>query len=135
MLGQQYTSGEERKRQKGLKRSPLKRKTPISKKGRKTKGDRGEREVKDILLAHGFDACDRNVAQRTRGGSDMIGVEGYGIEVKFHEVTKPWEWYEQAVEMARPTETPVVAFRRSRSQWMALISFEDLLGLMEAERL
>ena len=118
-----------------MKQTPLKRRVPISKKGRKGKGAIGENEVRDILIAHGYLGCRRNFASGGYGGGDLIGVPGYSIEVKRHETTKPWEWYEQAKEAASPTETPVVAFRRSRSPWMALLSLEDLLGLMEASQL
>lgn len=118
-----------------LKRTPLKRNVPISKKHRKTKGQNGEREVQEILRAHGFHECRRNFASGGQGGNDLIGVPGYGIEIKFQETTKPWEWYEQCKEAASPTETPLVVFRRSRSPWMALLSFEDLLGIMEAAAL
>lgn len=118
-----------------MKRTPLKRNVPISKRGRKTKGAIGENEVKAILVAHGFPLCRRNFASGGQGGNDLIGVPGYGIEVKRQETTKPWEWYEQCKEAASPTETPVVVFRRSHSDWMALLSFEDLLGIMEAAAL
>lgn len=118
-----------------MKQTPLRRRVPISKKGRKTKGQIGENEVKAILIAHGFPLCRRNFASGAAGGNDLIGVPGYGIEVKRQENTKPWEWYEQCKEAASPTETPVVVFRRSRSDWMALLSFEDLLGVIRESQL
>lgn len=115
-----------------MKQTPLKRKTPISKKGRRGKGAIGENEVKDILIAHGYGDVRRNFASGGYGGSDLIGFHGYALEVKRQETTKPWEWFEQVKEAASPTETPVVVFRRSRSEWMALLTFEDLLGIIKA---
>lgn len=113
-----------------MKQTPLKRRVPISKKYRKTKGQNGEREVVE-MSRHVWPRIRRNFASGAAGGSDFTGTPGYALEAKFQETTKPWEWYEQCREAASPTETAVVVFRRSRSDWMALLRYEDLLGLIE----
>ncbi len=117
-----------------LKRTPLRRNVPISKKHRRTKGANGERELVEISR-HVWPSMRRNFMSGAQGGSDFTGTPGYGVEAKFQETTKPWEWYEQAKEAASPTDVAVVAFRRSRSPWMALLSYEDFLGLVEAASL
>src|SRR5207253_3178036 len=52
------------------------------------------------------------------------------IESKRHETARPWAWYEQASSEAPAGAVPVVAFRRSRSPWLALIALDDLARLL-----
>ncbi len=107
----------------------LTRKTPLGRKPR-ARGNRGELEVVNILKAHGYPAY-RNFASGGYGGSDVIGLPGFAIEVKFQDRLNIWAALEQSREAAAPTETPTVVFRRSRSHWFACLPFEDLLGLIE----
>ncbi len=114
-----------------LKRTPLKR----NPKAPRSKGGRGEREVVELLKAKGWTEAHRNFASGGYGGADIVNVPGYAFEVKFHERTSIWPWIEQVKEAASPTETPIVAFRRSRSEWMACLPLEDLLALMRGNEL
>lgn len=82
-------------------------------------------EIQDWL---GVD-CKRKLGAARDGGDD-IQVGQFRIECKRHETTKVWEWYAQARANASAEEIPVVVFRRSRSESMALISFKDFLRLM-----
>jgi hypothetical protein len=50
----------------------------------------------------------------------------FHVEVKRHEVARPWAWWAQAVEEAPPWHMPLVAFRRNRSRWLALTDLEEL---------
>lgn len=117
-----------------MKRTPLKRNVPISKKHRRTKGANGEREIAE-LARRVWPDMRRNFMSGAQGGSDFTGTPGFAVEAKFCETTRPWEWYEQAKDAASPTDAPLVVFRRSRSEWMALLSFQDLLELIELSRL
>ncbi len=117
-----------------MKQTALKRRVPISKKHRKTKGAKGENELLEISRPV-WPQMRRNFMSGAQGGSDFVNTPGYAVECKWHETTRPWEWYEQAKEAASPTDTPVVVFRRSRSPWMALLSYEDFLGLVQASQL
>ena len=113
--------------------SELRRRKPLRAKPR-SKGNRAEREVIDILAEHGY-AARRNFQSGGQGGGDIIGgPEGFHLEVKHRERASIWEWLEQADSERRPTETPAVIFRRNRSAWYAAIPLEDLLGLIEAAR-
>jgi len=99
------------------------------------KGTSGELEVRDIFRAAGFD-CDRTPnsgALRIR--SDLYGNVPAHLEVKRQETARPWAWWQQATDEAQPGELPVVAFRRNRSQWLAIVDLHQLADLMAAASL
>ena len=96
------------------------------------KGARGEREVADIFRAAGFD-CDRvpnSGGLRLKG--DLYGQLPVHLECKRQETARPWAWYEQAAAEAPAGLEPVVAFRRSRSVWLALLALDELVRLYTA---
>ena len=94
------------------------------------KGKDGELEVAAIFRAAGFD-CDRTPNSgglRIRG--DLHGELPAHVEVKRQETARPWAWWEQARAEAPPGVLPLVAFRRSRSRWLALVDLERLVDLL-----
>ena len=117
------------RRRKMLARTPLQRK-PMTSKGSRTKGGVGEREVVALLQEAGFKDARRNFMSGGQGGGDIIGVPDVHIEVKRQETVKIWDWIGQAEEDCRQTDMPVVAFRRSRSNWYGVLPLEDLIGLL-----
>lgn len=96
-------------------------------KSQKEKGKRGEREVANILKAHGYDARRGQQFCGLTGEADVVGMPGYHLEVKFQETTKLGEWFAQSERDARKGEVPVVVHRKSRSPWMVTMRFEDWL--------
>lgn len=98
-------------------------------KSQRTKGAVYEREIADEISDWLGVDCKRKLGAARDGGDD-IQVGQFRIECKRHETTKVWEWYAQAKENSEAGEIPVVVFRRSRSESMALISFQDFLRLM-----
>lgn len=113
-----------------MKRSPMRR-VPMTGKGARTKGGAAEREVVTLLHEVGFKDARRNFMSGGQGGGDIVGVPNTHIEVKRQESVRIWEWIGQAEGDCRPTDIPVVAFRRSRSNWYAVLPFEDFLGLLQ----
>lgn len=110
----------------------LQRRTPLRAKP-KSKGNRAEREVIDLLHAHGWTDARRNFASGGYGGADIIGgPEDTSIEVKRQERCSIWSWLDQCEAAAKPTDLPIVAFRRSRSQWYACVPLEELLALLQS---
>lgn len=110
--------------------SSLRRDKPLRPRPR-GKGARGEREIIDIFKAHGWKEARRNFGSGSQGGGDITGgPAGTNVEVKFRETTAIWQWIEQSEHDARPTDVPLVIFRRSRSQWYAVIPLEELLPLL-----
>ena len=98
----------------------------------KQKGKRGELEVAKILRQHGYEA--RRTAQycgNTGEAADVIGLDGFHIEVKRSETTKIWEWLAQAERDHKEGEVPVVVFRKNGERWHAVLDFEALLKIME----
>lgn len=93
------------------------------------KGKRGEREVRDLLREHGFEA-----RRDGRLDDDLAhDVLGYHFEVKRRETLALPEWTRQAEADAGDREA-VVVYRRSREPWRASIRFERLVELLALER-
>jgi hypothetical protein len=92
------------------------------------KGARGEREVRDILVAGGF------VARRDGRLDDDLdhSVAGWHFEVKRREQYDIGTWIKQAWEDADGRE-PVVVFRKSNEPWRAVIDFHVLVRLLGLE--
>lgn len=113
-----------------MKRSELKRATRLRAQPR-SKGNRAEREIIDLLRAHGWTGARRNFQSGGQGGGDIIGGPAdVHVEVKHHERCSIWDWILQAESEARPTDLPLVAFRRNRSGWMACVPLDELLALL-----
>lgn len=91
------------------------------------KGVRGEREVLEVLERHGFEV------RGLEASGDHLAL-GHGlvlhVETKRQEVARPWAWYEQAASEAPAGSLPLVAFRRSRSPWLALVSLEAFADVL-----
>jgi hypothetical protein len=93
------------------------------------KGQRGEREVRDILRAVGF-TCERD----GRLDTDLShNVTGYHFEVKRRERLALPEWLRQAEDEAALDETPVVVYRASNQPWRAVLPFDRLAYLLALE--
>lgn len=92
------------------------------------KGVGGEREVAAIYAAAGL------TVRGLEGAGDHLVVCGAGLtlhsEVKRQETARPWQWLAQAEAEAPAGTVPVVAFRRSRGQWYAMLTLEDLAAIV-----
>lgn len=98
------------------------------------KGNAGELEVARIFQAAGFD-CDRTPNSgglRIRG--DLHGDLPLHVEVKRQETARPWLWAAQARADAEVGERWLVAMRRSRDEWLALMPLVTVMRLLELER-
>lgn len=101
----------------------------------RSKGNRGELAVIEILKAHGWPAR-RNWMSGGMGGADIIGgPPGTSFEVKWQEAISIWACLDQCREAAKPTDIPVLAFKRNRSDWYAAVPLTDLLALLKAAEL
>lgn len=98
----------------------------------RSKGNRAELAVIEILKAHGWLGARRNWQSGGQGGGDIVGGPAdCSIEIKHHEAVRIWDWIAQCEAAARPTETPVVVFRRNRSGWYACLPLDELLPLLQ----
>lgn len=90
------------------------------------KGQKGEAEVAAIFAAAGL------TVRGLEGAGDHLVVcspaSGLVIhsEVKRQETARPWAWWEQASTEAPGGTMPIVAFRRNRSRWLAIVDLEQL---------
>lgn len=99
------------------------------------KGTSGELEVRDVFRAAGFDLDRTPNSGGLRILGDLYGDVPAHVEVKRQEVARPWAWWEQASSEAQAGAMPVVAFRRNRSPWLAIVSLEQLAALMASAAL
>lgn len=94
------------------------------------KGVAGELEVAAIFREVGF------TVNRTpnSGGlfirGDIAGDVPAHVEVKRQETARPWAWMAQARSDAPGGSVPIVAFRRSRSDWLGLVPLEHLAAVL-----
>jgi Holliday junction resolvase len=94
----------------------------------RAKGVRGEREVRELLERHAFEV------RGLEASGDYLAIHPgvtLHVETKRQEVARPWLWWEQASTEAPAGTTPIVAFRRSRSPWLALANLEELARVID----
>jgi hypothetical protein len=97
----------------------------------RAKGNRGELEVINLLKKWGWTTARRNWQSGGQGGGDIVeGIPDVSIEVKRAEACRIWDWLAQCHAAAKPTDMPLLAFRRNNSQWYAAVPLEDLLDLL-----
>ena len=98
----------------------------------RTKGKTGELELAEFLRAQGFDNSRRG--QQFKGGpgsADVVGLpEGYHVECKRVEAGNLYTWLAQAKRDGGKGAVPIVAHRRNRQDWVAILPLESLLALI-----
>lgn len=108
----------------------LQRRTPLRAQPR-SKGNRAEREIIDMLHAFGWRTARRNFQSGGQGGGDVIGGPAdVHVEVKHRERCTIWEWIRQARAEARPTDCPAVFFRCNREPWYVAVPADEYLALV-----
>lgn len=99
----------------------------------KQKGKRGELEVAHILKQNGFEDA-RRTAQfcgNTGDAADVVGLDGFHIEVKRCETIKIMDWIRQAERDCKGRKTPLVVFRRNNEDWYCVIRFQFFLDILK----
>ena len=94
----------------------------------RTKGRAGEQEVARLLRDElGLEVYCNWQQQAAQGGCDLVGVPGWGIEIKRAKDARVNEWWHQTAEQAaRDKVRPVLIYRLDRQPWMAMMSLYDL---------
>lgn len=121
--------------------APLRRSQGLTRKvsgrGAKRKGDTYELEVARAFADAGLGSLKRtpnsgglHIKNDLRNFDGSFRVDGLAIECKRQETVRIWPWLAQAAEAARPTEIPVLAFRRSHDKSFACLPLDDLIGLL-----
>lgn len=101
----------------------------------RTKGCTGEREFANWLKERGIKA---RRGQQFSGSPDSPDVVTelveFHFEVKRTEHGNPYKWLSQAKTDAKATQTPIVAHRRNRDGWIAILDMNDLINLIKQVR-
>ena len=97
---------------------------------------RGELQFVHLLQSHGLDA---RRGQQYAGGNDSPDVICDSLptvhwEVKVREAHRPWEWVTQAVTDAGQGQLPIVAMKKNRAPWLAVMRMDDLIELLRRAR-
>lgn len=103
----------------------------------RSKGCRGERELRDVLRAAGFAGARRG--QQFSGSPDSPDVivpelPTVHFECKRVEAGNPYKWLEQAKRDAG-IKIPVVAHKRNGEDWIAILPLSRLLELFKGAKL
>jgi len=102
----------------------------------RAKGAAGEREfcneLADILGETLVAPLKRNLEQTRIGGHDIVGLDGWAIEIKRYKTLTEGElkeFWQQAVDQAkRVNATPVLAYREDFRSWRVRIPMGFLSG-------
>lgn len=99
----------------------------------RSKGKRGELEVSKILTEAGFPARRGQQFQGTPDSPDIIcpSLRDYHFEVKRTEAGNPYKWMSQALKDASKDQTPVIVHKRNDFAWLAILSFNDFVRILE----
>lgn len=97
----------------------------------RAKGKVGELEAAAFLREHGFAA---RRGQQFSGGGDspdiVHDIPGVHLEVKRVEQGNLYTWMAQAKRDAGSCLTPVIAHRRNRQEWVAILPLADFLDII-----
>jgi Holliday junction resolvase len=94
------------------------------------KGCRGERELADFLRKRGWDARRGQQHSGSPDSPDVISnLPGIHLECKRVEKGQIYDWLAQAKRDCGE-KVPVVAHKRNRQEWVAVLPLADLLNLI-----
>lgn len=101
----------------------------------RAKGKSGERELigelKKLLPSEMTSELTRNLDQTREGGHDILGLDGWALEVKRYAEVLPADlerfWNQACEQAARNDEArPALCFRQDRRSWRTVIHVSEL---------
>lgn len=95
------------------------------------KGKDGEREIAAYLRTHGLPARRGVQYQGSPDSPDVIGLDGYHIEVKRVENLNLENAMAQSIRDAGVGEIPVVFHRKNRTKWKCTLLLDDFMKIIE----
>lgn len=91
------------------------------------KGKAGERELAGLLREHLGIEVTRNLVQARSGGSDLLGLPGWALEVKRAARPALAAWWRQTCEQAEAVgERPALAYRLDRQPWRVVLALRHV---------
>jgi Holliday junction resolvase len=100
-------------------------------KSQRDKGAGFERDIVNMLKAHGYEAG-RNLSQTRDGGGD-IDLPRWMLECKRYAKIAVYTWLKQAIKAAKPGQVPVVIARADKEEAIAILRLTDFMELMNAK--
>ena len=98
----------------------------------RNKGARGERLAAAVLKNVTGVSTERAARNGVVGSTDVIGLPGFAIEVKFGYATQqPNLWWQQAIKNTKQGEHPLLMYKPQRKPWV----FRFPLGLLLSQPL
>ncbi|MEE8372696.1 MAG: hypothetical protein V3R87_03050 [Dehalococcoidia bacterium] len=95
------------------------------------KGKQAEREVRDLIRKHGFEARRGQQFSGGNGDPDVVhNMEGIHVEVKRREQLNLWEAMAQAKADA-VRAMPTVWYRKNNKSWLVFLDADDFMELMK----
>lgn len=95
------------------------------------KGARGERECRDLLKEHGFEARRGQQFSGLGESPDVVhNIPGLHIEVKRTEALSIYKAMAQAIADAKGN-TPTVFHKRNNKEWLVVLHAHDFLELIK----
>lgn len=102
----------------------------------RAKGKSGERELigelKALLPPEMTSELTRNLDQTRDGGHDILGLDGWALEVKRYAQVLPADlarfWQQTTTQARNNGSLPALCFREDRRAWRALVRMSDVLG-------
>ena len=95
------------------------------------KGARGERELANILKAHGYDARRGQQFCGKNGDADVVGLDGIHIECKRVEHLNIDAAMNQSKRDARDGEIPTVFHRKNNRPRLVTMELENFLKIFK----
>lgn len=91
------------------------------------KGADGERELARLLREHLGADVTRNLIQARQGGADLLGLDGWAIEVKRAVRPRLTEWWLQTCTQAEVTgQRPALFYRLDRQPWRVVVALRHV---------
>lgn len=92
-----------------------------------SKGKEGERELTRLLREHLGATVVRNLAQARQGGADLLGIDGWAVEVKRAARPRLSEWWLQTCAQADMTGLrPALFYRLDRHSWRVVVALRHV---------
>src|SRR5258708_19604961 len=97
----------------------------------KMKGKVGELEFVHYLKERGYEARRGQQFQGGNDSPDVIGLPGHHVEVKRTEALRLHDALAQANRDAAAGTVPLVAYRRNRAGWVAILDMDHYIDMVK----
>lgn len=93
------------------------------------KGKRAERAFAKLCREHGYEARRGQQYCGANGDADVVGLNGIHVECKHVEHLNIFGAMSQSKRDAQEGETPIVAHKKNRTEWLITMRAEDWFQL------